>query len=453
MNHSPHTQPSPIIRVYPPTAVEIGIWAIFSLGAFLGAAKRYLPAFDSLVSLAYDLICFGTLVNILWQRLRRSWHIPYNPIFLPLIAFVSFSFLTILNPALPSLIQGVMGWRFLSSSLLLFFAGFYAFSDRRRIWRVLTLFSWVGILVALYGLVQLIRGYTPTEQAWINNLSATMIIENAGGRYRLMSTTGSGVDLGFLLCLNILALVGQTLATRQGRTWRVGALGLMSVVLIYTYVRTAWMALLLGLTFLLLARFWYIKGIRLAFPLILGMGITLMLLLPFGLASVANQFDNLALRSRLGSLSNPFADRSINDRLHTWDTIWDVIQEHPLGLGTGTTGAASLRYASTIPSELTVIDNTYLKIVVEMGWLGLAIFLWLVFTVLWQSWRAIAQLSGADRILGLGLAACFVAFLLLLVFGEYIELNPGRSLIWILMGFLCSLPRLTREAAAQVGMR
>lgn len=73
----------------------------------------------------------------------------------------------------------------------------------------------------------------------------------------------------------------------------------------------------------------------------------------------------------------------------------------PIGAGIGSTGSASL-----LTDEPLIIENQYLFIAHEVGWLGLGLFLvlsWLIFAKLWQyrqDWLSLGVLTS-----GIGLAA------------------------------------------------
>lgn len=72
----------------------------------------------------------------------------------------------------------------------------------------------------------------------------------------------------------------------------------------------------------------------------------------------------------------------------------------PLGAGIGSTGSASLFTDSPI-----IIENQYLFIAHEVGWIGLVIFLWLFAKILWVSWKRRADwLALAVLASGVGLA-------------------------------------------------
>jgi putative inorganic carbon (hco3(-)) transporter len=433
--------------ILPVTWTEVGLGAILVYGALLGALKRSAPANESIVSVGFDALCFGLLAYVVIRRLLRSRKLPYSPITLPLLAFCAFTFLTIINPEVTRWERGLLGWRLVASSLLLHFLGFYAFDSFQRLHRFLILFWYVAGAVALYGVIQLLRGFTAAEWVWIQALPAAMRIQGTG-RYRILSTMGSAVDLGFFLSLSVVSLLTMLTYRGEKNLLRQGLLLLMFVSLTYTFTRAAWVATFLGVLFVLAYRMWHLKKLRLLLPTILLGAAFIAISLPFFANAISNVVENPALRERVGSLSNPIQDKSMQDRYATWASNWALVKRYPLGMGAGMTGAAGLRYPEPPGPTPVTIDNSYLKVLLETGWLGLALFLWLLGATLYRGVKLTSHLRDRYQATGLALSGCFIVFLVIMFFGEYIELNPARSIIWILSGLLFSLPRLQRMEQA-----
>lgn len=61
---------------------------------------------------------------------------------------------------------------------------------------------------------------------------------------------------------------------------------------------------------------------------------------------------------------------------------WQRMLEQPFGAGIGSTGSASL-----LTDSPAIIENQYLMIAHEAGWLGLGLFLWLFYLVMVALWR------------------------------------------------------------------
>ena len=76
------------------------------------------------------------------------------------------------------------------------------------------------------------------------------------------------------------------------------------------------------------------------------------------------------------------------------------VVHRPLGAGIGSTGSASL-----YGDEGLIIENQYLFIAHETGWLGVILFVWINAMILWRAWRQRQDwLSAAVFSSGIGLA-------------------------------------------------
>ena len=424
--------------------VEVGLWIILFLGALLGHLKRYVPVPDTSITILYDFLCFSLLSIVILKRILHSRRLYYSRATPIIMVFTLFVLITAFNPMLATVGQGLLGWRFVASGILLHFLGYYAFENESQIWRLLRVFWTTAIIISIYGLIQLLRGYSAIELDWIQNLSATMMIAGTG-RFRLMSTLGSAVDLGLYLTLAI-ATLSCTILFKRPTKLSLFALIIMSAVLLFTFVRAAWFATFIAILLSVAKLFWHKKLLRLLYPIALLIVFTSIWCFPYLIRSISPYLENPALQERVISLANPLKDQSILDRLHTWDGVWATIKENPYGVGVGMSGGASLRYPTTF---ITTTDNSYLKILLEMGWLGLSLFLLLISKILFHGILLSSTLQGNLKILSLAFTTSFAAFIVILFFGEYIELNPSRNILWIFSGILFSLPRF-RSPTEQV---
>jgi O-antigen ligase len=134
----------------------------------------------------------------------------------------------------------------------------------------------------------------------------------------------------------------------------------------------------------------------------------------------------------------------MQDRFDTWSEVWDVIKEYPMGIGMGMTGAASLKYPDSTGLSRVTLDNSYLEILMTTGWPGLILFLILATVIMIRLIILPEHLYKDLQLLRIALSSTFVSYLAIMFFGEYIELNPARTIAWIMVGIAVSLPRIQR---------
>jgi putative inorganic carbon (HCO3(-)) transporter len=425
---------------------EWGMYALIVLGLLSGVIKRLLPE-PELFAILYDLLGLALLLIVGVKRLSRRRPLAMSRATLPMVAFMLWAAMEIVNPALRTAEIGLFGWRILVSAMLFHFIGYWYFTNLQRIRRFIGVLVTIGVLVGAYGLYQGLVGFNSAEVAWIESSSLTGSAMVAG-RYRAMSTLPSMVDFASCSVLVALLLVSNRRLLLPHRwRWLVWpTLFLLLGGLIASLVRTAWIALLAGLTML-----WWLstrqttRGKLVA----LGLGILLLISLPLittMIQDIAASQSERAFMERIGSLSNPIQDKSIQDRLAVWGALQRIVEQSPLGIGIGSTGATSYRFSSELLYGRITPDNSYLKILLELGWPGLLLFIWFMLNLLWTGQRVARRTRFARyHELAAGLTAYFTAYLILLFNGEYIELNPLRTLTWVLSGLLLILPQLDRQ--------
>jgi O-antigen ligase len=136
------------------------------------------------------------------------------------------------------------------------------------------------------------------------------------------------------------------------------------------------------------------------------------------------------LRERAGGVLDPLGDESVRLRFETWKQSFDDAAEHPFGQGVGAVGAASA------PSRVQVrtTDNSFIKILIEQGVLGLILFaLGILGAVVLLARRLRAASSVESAAVGLAALTGFVAFLGICLAGEAVE-QPGKIVAWALLG-------------------
>lgn len=144
-------------------------------------------------------------------------------------------------------------------------------------------------------------------------------------------------------------------------------------------------------------------------------------------------------------------DAAAEARVQTWRSIMEVVQAHPLE-GVGWTGLGYV--LPDIGSELGLEEvkdsahNTFLRMLGEMGILGLAVFV----ALLWQCWRLSDRAArrarhAFDRALAIGTGGAVVSMAVSCAFGDRFFNVIIASNFWVLMALVeHSLTEPAREA-------
>jgi hypothetical protein len=270
--------------------------------------------------------------------------------------------------------------------------------------------SFVGIAQIIVGpafLVQL--GYEYGRQ-----------VRTSGGLLRTFSTFVQPFPFG--LYVMVALLVGGAVALAEPRRRRNLAFLCLSPIMVVamasSIVRAAILGLVVGMIWLAVLRF------RALFrPLVVG-GVTLAAVFPF-----------------VPSLSKVFlSSSSLGQRGAGWSDIISSIVVHPVGRGLGTSGSAADRISTASGVEIGGVstnyqpDNYYVKMLLELGPVGLwLVLLWLLVALVWTT-RLGRALPGRDGALALGVSASIVAAMVASLVATYFEIFPIDVYFWLLLG-------------------
>jgi len=138
-------------------------------------------------------------------------------------------------------------------------------------------------------------------------------------------------------------------------------------------------------------------------------------------------------------------DPSAGERVNLWQDALEVITENP-AVGTGFD-----TYKYMHRTDYTDTHNYYVKVLLEMGFVGLIMFLWLLCKASIISWRLFRQ-SHNSFLSGLGcavFATCICAFSVNL-FGDRWTFLQVNGFLWVLLGLTARGLLLEKQPAELV---
>ncbi|WP_316574664.1 MULTISPECIES: O-antigen ligase family protein [Nocardia] len=293
---------------------------------------------------------------------------------------------------------------------------------------LVTIMMMESIVIAVFGLAQQAIGAAGLAQM---GYEYNETIRFSGGILRSFSTFNQPFPFGFYLVT--VLLVGGSVALAAPRRPRNRIFLLATPVLVAgiaaSVVRAALVGLLVGALVLAVVR--YRRQLK---AVIIG-GVVLI-----GLGSVA-----VSAQAR----SSLFSSSSLADRGTGWNTVIRSVGSHPFGDGLGSTGAAKARLlveelgpmAEKLPyatGEVQIYgrpyqpDNYYVKLLIELGPIGVWLFAAIMVVIYLMSIRAARTLRGNDAALALGVAAAVLASAVAAVASSYFEIFPSDFYFWLL---------------------
>ncbi len=289
---------------------------------------------------------------------------------------------------------------------------------RERDW-IVTVFMVMGAVTAVVGLWQQAVGHEYLHSlgyAYDDNIRFT-----TGLTLRSFSTFDLPFAFGFYLMLTILIGLPMALAEPGRLRNRLFflSLPLLSVALLFSFVRGAMLGLAVGLLYLAFHRY-----------KILVYGIPLVLLAAIFIPSGTNVSTAV------------FSSSSFQDRTLSWGDRVDRFAENPFGTGIGTTGAAAEKAAKlnfTDPDATYVPDNSWLKVMFEMGVFGVWIFVVMLVSILIATRTAERRSHGIDRDFINGVTAQLLAIMMAAIVATYFELSPMDPLFWLMISIVATM--------------
>lgn len=354
-----------------------------------------------------------------WMRRSRGpgWnrpaplHAPWWPAAALWLAFGSLS--AVISFGLLGFVAIKVTFFFVAVVAVMWFAPF----DARDRDTFVSILMGMAVLASFVGIAQLIVG--PGTLVSLG-YEYGREVRTSGGLLRTFSTFVQPFPFGLYVMLALL--VGGAVALAEPRRRRnmvfLYLSPIMVVAMASSIVRAAILGLVLGMLWLAVLRFR-----SLFLPLAIG-AIAVAIIVPF-VPSISRVF---------------FSSSSLGERGAGWSDIIDSILVHPVGLGLGSSGAAADRMSTAQGVTISGVstnyqpDNYYVKMLLELGPIGLWLLLGIIITALLWTTRLAWTLTGRDAALALGVSASLIAAMVAMVVATYLEIFPIDVYFWLLLG-------------------
>lgn len=134
-------------------------------------------------------------------------------------------------------------------------------------------------------------------------------------------------------------------------------------------------------------------------------------------------------------------DHSSETRVNLWEDAFTLLESNPL---TGT-GYLTYAYMGRV-GDYKDTHNIYVKVLVETGWVGLIMFLGLIFRFIWTGLRLFAtSLDPVLAGLGMGLAGWVICSATANFFGDRWNYFQVNGYMWVLAGLTAKALQLLEE--------
>jgi hypothetical protein len=402
----------------------------------------------------------------------REKRVTFHPLFVyPLGLFVGLGFVQVFNSDSPSFLYGILGMKLDFYYLPLMYLGYKLLRDEEGLRRFFVFNMWLAAIIAGVGIAQSIFGLTflnPYGGADIDDLGhlvrqthAGVLVSRPPSVFVSDGRFSSYVVLAFVIGLGAAGYM--LLNARKGRKVVFSSLVLLGIAAMVSGSRgcVAWVAisflivsvaLLWGAPPRRLETYRLFKAIRRSY-MVVALGLFLMITIFPEVVGARWTFYEETMDPR--SEYFEAADRS-------WDypvaNLMGAFQDPKWLIGHGI-GTASLgvQYVSRLlghPPLAIGVESGYGGMVIELGILGL--ILWLVWTLtfVYSALRTVLSVKGTSTF-PVAISIFWFGFLLLFPM-TFAGLAAYQNFVlnayfWLLTGILFSLPKLNQQSAIQSG--
>ena len=450
-----------------------GLYFFLAWLLFEDLARKFLGN-NMAVYFAKDALLLIVYLSFLAAYRRKDQNVQtFRPPFLPVLyVFIWFGAIQMFNPASSSIFYGLLGMKLYFYYVPLVFVGYAMINSEADLRKFFNINLGLMLIIALLGIAQSIVGprfLNPEVMADdIRLLSETYRVSAAGVRvYRPTSvfvSTGRFADFLIVAWLVVFGFSGYLLLReRRGRAFAFLALAVTAAACVMCMSRSVFMWSIIGGCTGAVAFIWgapwrhreALRTVRALQRAALGVGLAVVVLL---FAYPDAFLGRLAVYSETLNPNSPDSEllhRGRDYPLRNFLVAFDY-PRWPYGYGIGTMSLGG-QYVSRFfhaPMPVGNVESGFGAIVIEMGILGLILWITMTSAIAFSAWRVLRKLKGSPWF-PLAFMIFFYAVVLLLPM-TFLSIDAyqdfvSNAYLWLLLGILFRLPKLALTAQPSAG--
>lgn len=305
------------------------------------------------------------------QKRNKDWTQFKGQVSTMILIWIGYNFFEIANPSAESRLAWVYTVRTVAVVMFMYFIFLYYINSVNYIKIIFKLWISLAMFAALYGLKQEYIGFFSFEDSYLHSDPGIELLLFIGGVWRKFSIFSDPVAFSYNMVTASLLCIGIMTGPISRTKWMLllGCVLTFILSMLSSGTRGAYVLLPAGL--LLLCVLKYNKKVLIAMLIGAAMAV--------GLIFMPTSNNTLY---RFQSAFKPNDDPSFVLRKMNQKRIQPYILSHPMGGGLGATGEWGKRFAPYSYLANFPPDSGYVRVAVELGWIGLFLFCLLVFTIL-----------------------------------------------------------------------
>lgn len=314
------------------------------------------------------LLILGFFIH---QKKRPDWSVFKGPISIMILIWIGYNFIQIANPAAESRLAWVYTIRSVAIVMLMYFVFMYQIRTLKMVRGILKIWLTLAVFAALYAYKQEFIGFSAVEDAWLHSDPLISDLLFIAGHWRKFSIFSDPVVFSYQMVVSAVLCVG--LLTNAKSFWtKTGfslLIGLFLTAMLFSGTRGAYVLPPAAMALFVILKF--SRPVLIA-GCIAGLFLAFLIVIPTSNPSIV----------RFQTAFKPSDDDSFKVRAANQQRIKPYIWSHPIGGGLGATGAWGQRFAPDSYLANFPPDSGYVRIAVELGWIGLLLFCFLMFFIL-----------------------------------------------------------------------
>ncbi|QRR03989.1 O-antigen ligase family protein [Dyadobacter sandarakinus] len=316
------------------------------------------------------LLILGFFIS---QRKRQDWSIIKGPVSTMILVWILYNLIQVANPTAESRLAWVYTIRSVAVVMLMYFVFMFQI---RTIWLIrflLRMWLTLAAIAALYAFKQEYIGFSPAEEAYLYSDPGIADLLFISGHWRKFSILSDPVAFSYNMV--VASLISITMLTYVKKTWQKVLHGWLIVIffmaMLFSGTRGAYVLIPAALVLFVI--------LRLNRQVLIASGIGALFIIFLIFVPTTNS--NIV---RFQTAFKPNEDISFQARKNNQKRIKPYILSHPMGGGLGAVGVWGQRFAPNSYLASFPPDSGYVRVAVELGWIGLFLFCMLMFLILRQ---------------------------------------------------------------------
>jgi hypothetical protein len=451
-----------------------GVYCFLGWLLFEDFARKFMGN-NMAIYFAKDCLLFVVLISFLSAYRRKTVKTFRPPFLVPLLIFIWFGLLQIFNPGSTHIMYGLMGFKIFFYYVPLLFVGYALLNSEAELRRFFAVNLVLAIIIISLGITQSVIG-----PSFLNPAVQAEDLRLLSGLYRVSQITGeiayrptsvfvsAGRYANFIMVawMLVLGFSGYLLLRhKRGRALAFIALPITAAGAFLTASRGSFMWGIINALATSVAFIWgapwrngqALRVFRSVQRVAIGIGLGIVLLFfayPDALLSRLAIYKETLLPS---SPTSELGYRSWEYPVQNFLAAFEY-ERWPYGYGIGTTalgGQYVARFFSAKP-PVPGVESGFGTLVVEMGIVGLILWIVMSVAILFSAWKVVKKLKGSPWF-PLGFVIFWYAFFLLLpaTFGGMAAYEDFllNAYFWLLLGLLYRLPSISLSAQFAVNDR